>query len=120
MTGRIDRIFRKCIAEVSSFATDIYEILTSFWFWFLVGCSFISMYVVVMIIVACTLGINAWLLIIPPLIPLTLAIIWINDKRLKNYYDLLRNPFTFRDLEETMQEYLQLLGEKKDKDRIGG
>jgi hypothetical protein len=120
MTERISKIFGKCIAEMSSFGIQIYEILTSFWFWIIVGCSFISMYVFVMFTVACILGINAWFLIIPPLVPFTVICIWINDRRLENYYDLLRNPFTFRDLEETMQEYLQLLGEKKEKDSPRG
>ena len=98
---------------MSSSVGLIVEVLTSSYFWFLVCCSFASMYATIMLYIAYLLRVSAWLTIVPPLIPLTVTWFFVLRKRTNNYITLLLAPQKTYDVDKTLKEYTELLENQK-------
>lgn len=90
------------IAMIIAFVTDSF-------FWSLVIAYFAGMEVWLMLYVAILLHVNPWMTILPPLAVLVIVWYWVQRERIKNYLDLLMKPYKVRDLEKTVQEYIEIL-----------
>jgi hypothetical protein len=66
-----------------------------------------------MFYVAYLLRVNAWLTIVPPLIPLTVTWFFVLRKRTNNYIALLLAPQKIYDMDKTLKEYTELLENQK-------
>lgn len=89
-----------------------FEFMTTGFFWFIVSCSFASMYTFVMLWLAYMLRVNPWFTLVPPLVPLVILWYRLIKKRIENYMDLLMKPFVIRSADEVIKEYSKLLEEQ--------
>jgi len=110
---RVNRFLRKALLEVADLLGLTFEFVTSAFFWTVTISTSFSMYVWVMAYVAYVLHINAWVTIIPPLVPMTLAWYYIVRRRARNYLALLLAPHRTWDQDKALTEFLKLLEEQK-------
>jgi len=71
------------------------------------------MYAIVTLYVAYLLNVNAWIIMIPPLVPFTIVWLLVLRKRANSYLALLLAPQRNYDIEKTLKEYEELLEKQK-------
>ena len=117
MKEKISEFGRKFFQRTSSFTRQVIDILTSLYFWLLVGCVFIGMYAFIMLLVAYILGVNPWITLILPLVPFVAVWHRILKKRVENYVASLMKPRAILNLEKALKDYVELLEKQKQKRR---
>jgi hypothetical protein len=113
MRHSVARVCRRALLELSDSVGLVAEVLRSSFFWFIIGCSFASMYAFVTLYVAYLLKVNAWIIMIPPLIPFTTVWLLVLRKRANSYLAFLLAPQKDYDIEKTLKEYAELLEKQK-------
>lgn len=109
MLSALGRIRSKAEFEISSSLRLIVGLFTSSQYWFIVGCTFISIYPYAMLWVAWMLHINPWITIVTPLIPFVTAWYMVMRRRLRNYLALLLNQGRIWDTDKALTEYIRLV-----------
>lgn len=113
MRHSVSRVCKRALLELSDSVGLVAEVLRSSFFWLIMCCSIGGMYAFITLYVAYLLKVNAWIIVIPPLIPF--AAIWflILRKRANNYLASLLAPQRNYDVEKALKEYAELLEKQK-------
>jgi hypothetical protein len=117
MPSTFGRIQAKAEFEISSSMRLMAGLLTSGYYWLIVGCTSISMYPFVMLWVAWILHINPWITIIMPLVPFVTAWYMLMRKRLGNYLALLLSQGRIWDTDKALTEYIVLIRSQNGENR---